>query len=88
MSQPRIRSPSIWRVVAAIADHLVPGAHSVELEVSFGKGEHFWTNAFPTQLLEKHAKEIKRFKWAIKFMRWFELICQSGGLGGRRYITY
>lgn len=49
----------------------------VELEVSFGKGEHFWTNVFPTQLIDKHAKEIKRFKWAIKIMRWFELICKA-----------
>ncbi|GAA5966780.1 hypothetical protein JCM8115_002814 [Rhodotorula mucilaginosa] len=48
-------------------------AKPVELQVSFGKDDHFWTNVFPTQLLEKHAKEIKRFKWAIKIMRWFEL---------------
>lgn len=45
----------------------------VELEVSFGKGEYFWTNSFPTKLVEKHAKEIKRFKWAVKVMRWFEV---------------
>lgn len=43
--------------------------------MSFGKDDHFWTNVFPTRLLEKHAKEIKRFKWAIKIMRWFELFC-------------
>ncbi|GAA6058502.1 hypothetical protein JCM10212_006941 [Sporobolomyces blumeae] len=48
-------------------------AEPVELEVSFGKGEYFWTNAFPTKLVEKHAKEIKRFKWAVKVMRWFEV---------------
>lgn len=41
----------------------------VELQVSFGKDEHFWTNVFPTQLLQKHAKEIKRFKTAITFMK-------------------
>ena len=34
----------------------------------------FWTNVFPTQLVERHAREISRFKWAIKFMRWFELL--------------
>ncbi|EIN12852.1 FAD/NAD(P)-binding domain-containing protein [Punctularia strigosozonata HHB-11173 SS5] len=45
----------------------------VELQVSFGKGEEFWTNVFPTKLVERHAKEIKRFKWAVKVMRWFEL---------------
>ncbi|BGO99092.1 hypothetical protein NBRC10513v2_000196 [Rhodotorula toruloides] len=48
-------------------------AKPVDLEVSFGKGEHFWTNVFPTVLVEKHAKEIKRFKYALKIMRWFEL---------------
>jgi hypothetical protein len=41
--------------------------------VSFGTGEHFWTNLFPTQLQVKHKNEIKRFKWAIRFMRWTEV---------------
>ena len=58
------------------SSRLTHPAHRVELQVSFGKDEHFWTNVFPTQLLEKHAKEIKRFKWAIKIMRWFELFCE------------
>lgn len=48
-------------------------AEPVDLEVSFGKGEYFWTNAFPTQLVDKHQKEIKRFKWAVKFMRALEV---------------
>ncbi|GAA5918300.1 hypothetical protein JCM1841_002157 [Sporobolomyces salmonicolor] len=48
-------------------------AEPVDLEVSFGKGEHFWTNVFPTKLVEKHMKEIKRFKWVVKVMRWFEV---------------
>ncbi|KAJ8082238.1 hypothetical protein PM082_008085 [Marasmius tenuissimus] len=47
-------------------------AHPVDLQVSFGKGETFWTNVFPTNLVDKHRKEIKRFAWAIKVMRWFE----------------
>ncbi|KIK64063.1 hypothetical protein GYMLUDRAFT_40296 [Collybiopsis luxurians FD-317 M1] len=46
----------------------------VDLQVSFGKGDTFWTNVYPTQLVERHSKEIKRFSWAIKVMRWFELI--------------
>jgi len=33
----------------------------------------FWTNVFPTTLVEKHASEIKRFNFAIKFMRWTEV---------------
>ncbi|GAA5922783.1 uncharacterized protein JCM15063_003423 [Sporobolomyces koalae] len=48
-------------------------AEPVELEVSFGKGEYFWTNSFPTQLVDKHAKEIKRFKWAVRVMRNLEV---------------
>lgn len=48
-------------------------AQHVDLQVSFGTGQHFWTNLFPTELQQKHAGEIKRFKWAIRFMRWTEL---------------
>jgi hypothetical protein len=35
--------------------------------------DQFWTNVFPTKLVEKHQSEIKRFNWALKFMRWFEV---------------
>lgn len=49
----------------------------VDLEVSFGKGEKFWTNVFPTELVAKHRSEIKRFQWAMKIMRWTELFCSS-----------
>jgi hypothetical protein len=42
------------------------------LQVSFGQGEKFWTNVFPTKLLEKHAGEIKRFVTMLKIIRWFE----------------
>lgn len=45
----------------------------VDLQVSFGKDQHFWTNVFPTQLVEKHQAEIKRFSWALKVVRWFEV---------------
>jgi len=33
----------------------------------------FWTNLFPTELLAKHSREIARFAWAMKVMRWFEI---------------
>ena len=33
----------------------------------------FWTNVFPTKLVEKHQREIKRFNWTLKIMRWFEV---------------
>lgn len=42
-------------------------------QVSFGKDETFWNNVFPTKLLEKHASEVKRFHFMLKFIRWFEV---------------
>ncbi|KAK5163759.1 uncharacterized protein LTR77_010432 [Saxophila tyrrhenica] len=48
-------------------------ADPVKLQVSFGKGEHFWTNVFPTQMLKKHAKEIRRFYYMLKIVRFFEI---------------
>lgn len=49
-------------------------ADPVKLQVSFGKGDQFWTNVYPTQLLKKHANEVKRFYYMIKFTRMFELL--------------
>jgi len=43
-------------------------------QVSFGKDDCFWTNVFPTKLLEKHQAEVKRFTTMIKILRWFELV--------------
>ncbi|KYG50325.1 hypothetical protein M433DRAFT_57379 [Acidomyces richmondensis BFW] len=48
-------------------------ADPVKLQVSFGKGEQFWTNVYPTKLLEKHANEVKRYFTMLKVVRWFEL---------------
>lgn len=49
-------------------------ADPVKLQVSFGKGNTFWTNVFPTKLLAKHQAEVKRFTTMIKVTRWFELL--------------
>ncbi|KAK3950318.1 hypothetical protein QBC32DRAFT_17760 [Pseudoneurospora amorphoporcata] len=49
-------------------------ANPVKLQVSFGKDHRFWTNVYPTKLLERHQGEIKRFYWMLSFVRWFELI--------------
>lgn len=46
----------------------------LSIQVSFGKDDIFWTNVFPTQLLARHQKEIKRFKRMLTIVRWFELI--------------
>ncbi|KAF7506708.1 hypothetical protein GJ744_011537 [Endocarpon pusillum] len=48
-------------------------ADPVKLQVSFGKDEMFWNNVFPTELLAKHQKEIKRFATVLKIARWFEI---------------
>ncbi|ORX39868.1 hypothetical protein BD324DRAFT_597443 [Kockovaella imperatae] len=44
-------------------------AKPVDLQVSFGKGDKFWTNLFPTKLVDKHQKDIARFDTALKWMR-------------------
>ncbi|KAH6903540.1 hypothetical protein BKA70DRAFT_1433577 [Coprinopsis sp. MPI-PUGE-AT-0042] len=49
-------------------------ADPVDLHVSFGKGDTFWTNVFPTDLLARHQREIRRFEWMMRVGRWFELL--------------
>nr|OQO29574.1 hypothetical protein B0A51_03655 [Rachicladosporium sp. CCFEE 5018] len=49
-------------------------ADPVKLQVSFGKGDQFWSNVYPTNMLKKHAKEVKRFFYMIKVIRMFEVI--------------
>jgi len=48
-------------------------ANPVNLQVSFGKGDQFWTNVYPTKLLARHQSEVKRFYWMLKITRWFEV---------------
>lgn len=49
-------------------------ADPVNLQVSFGRNNNFWTNVFPTQFIAEHQKEVKRLNFILKFMRWFELL--------------
>lgn len=48
-------------------------ANPVKLQVSFGKGDQFWTNVYPTKLLARHQSEVRRFYWMLSITRWFEL---------------
>jgi hypothetical protein len=48
-------------------------ADPVNLQVSFGKDDQFWTNVYPTKMLEKHASEVKRFFYMLKIVRTFEI---------------
>lgn len=50
------------------------GVTPVNLQVSFGKGDKFWTNVFPTRLIDKHRTEIRRFEKMLKFLRYTEII--------------
>ncbi|KAI1321230.1 FAD/NAD(P)-binding domain-containing protein [Xylariaceae sp. FL0255] len=48
-------------------------ADPVNLQVSFGKDETFWSNVFPTEVLARHRKEVARLVTMLKIMRWFEV---------------
>ena len=63
-----------------IIHHTLPMFHRqghyaapVKLQVSFGKGDTFWTNVFPTKLLQRHEKEARRFARMIRFSRALEV---------------
>ncbi|EHA54059.1 hypothetical protein MGG_08846 [Pyricularia oryzae 70-15] len=43
----------------------------VKLQVSFGKGtEGFWTNCFPSKLVEELSSDIKKFGWFLKLVKY------------------
>ncbi|KUI57002.1 All-trans-zeta-carotene desaturase [Cytospora mali] len=43
----------------------------VQLQVSFGKGKAgFWTNVFPSHLVEQHSKDIKKFGIFLKLIKY------------------
>ena len=41
------------------------------MQVSFGKGKDgFWTNCFPSTLVEKYSSDIKKFGFFLKLVKW------------------
>ncbi|KUL82094.1 hypothetical protein ZTR_09759 [Talaromyces verruculosus] len=45
--------------------------HEVKLQVSFGKGEdNFWTNVFPSPLVDKCSTEIKKLGTVLKWVKY------------------
>lgn len=43
----------------------------VKLQVAFGKGKDgFWTNVFPSQLVEKYSGDINKFGKVLKLIKW------------------
>ncbi|GAA6061571.1 hypothetical protein JCM10212_001103, partial [Sporobolomyces blumeae] len=49
-------------------------AKRVNLSFSFGKGDQFWTNVYPTEFLRDHGAEVKKFKRAVETMRKLEAV--------------
>ncbi|KAK8151796.1 hypothetical protein IWX90DRAFT_419307 [Phyllosticta citrichinensis] len=48
-------------------------ANPVKLQVSFGKDDTFWTNVYPTKLIEKYHKEVQRFFKMLGVVRALEV---------------
>ncbi|KAF5879440.1 putative flavin-containing amine protein [Botrytis fragariae] len=46
-------------------------AQGIKLQVAFGKGEDgFWTNCFPSPLVERFSSDIKKFGKVLKIIKW------------------
>jgi hypothetical protein len=44
----------------------------IKLQVAFGKGKDgFWTNVFPSPLVDKYSGDIKKFGKVLKIIKWF-----------------
>jgi hypothetical protein len=42
--------------------------------ISFGKGEHFWTNVFPSPLTERFAADVRKFGRVLNTVKLFEVV--------------
>lgn len=42
----------------------------VKLQVAFGKGKDFWTNVFPSQLVDEHSAEIKKLSRVLSCIKY------------------
>ncbi|OJT10958.1 hypothetical protein TRAPUB_12520 [Trametes pubescens] len=49
-------------------------ATEVDMQISFGKGENFWSNVFPTELVAQFKGDIARFGSALKTIKRLEPI--------------
>ncbi|KAI0275499.1 hypothetical protein BGY98DRAFT_992293 [Russula aff. rugulosa BPL654] len=43
-------------------------------KISFGKGEHFWTNVFPSPLTERFAADVRKFGRVLNIVKLFEVV--------------
>ncbi|KAG8832475.1 hypothetical protein FRC17_001296 [Serendipita sp. 399] len=55
----------------ALFDLLGFKASKVDLQVSFGRDvdEDFWSNVFPSNVIDKYAADIKKFGWVLKVIK-------------------
>ncbi|KAK2459902.1 hypothetical protein APHAL10511_008102 [Amanita phalloides] len=60
----------------AIFDMLGFSAADVDMQVSFGRDQEteFWTNVFPSRVIDKFGNDIKKFGTALKVIKTFELV--------------
>ncbi len=42
--------------------------------INFGKGEHFWTNVFPSPLTERFAADVLKFGRVLNTFKFFEVV--------------
>ncbi|PHH80020.1 hypothetical protein CDD80_3149 [Ophiocordyceps camponoti-rufipedis] len=46
-------------------------AQEVQLQVAFGKGDAgFWTNVFPSKLVQRYEADVKKFGFFLKLIKW------------------
>lgn len=55
----------------AVFDLLGFKPSEVKMQVSFGRDpeEDFWSNVFPSAVIDKYAKDIKKFGWVLKVIK-------------------
>jgi phytoene dehydrogenase-like protein len=50
-------------------------ATEVELQIAFGRGkEGFWSNVFPSQLVQEFQGDIRKFGKVLKIIGWLEVV--------------
>jgi len=68
-------SPAFFNTMMMFDNVLGCKAQEVGMQISFGKGkDEFWSNVFPTELIDKFGDDIKKFGKVLKVIKAFEPI--------------
>ncbi|PWZ03502.1 hypothetical protein BCV70DRAFT_18495 [Testicularia cyperi] len=68
-------SPVFYNTFKVFEQVLGFRAQEVGMQISFGKGkESFWSNVFPSELVEKYSDDIKKFGRTLKTIKKFEVL--------------